>query len=185
MHRIIPAVAVAFGLAVSASAQDRTVRSTTEVSVDDGRTITLTGCLEQGAGSTFTLRGGGAVSSDDVTKKSKVRTDVEDDGNETKTRSRTEIEHNGDAPLAATYVLTPQQGVDLASQVGKRVHIIAVAVDPDEDDAEVEIKDRTKIERDGAPDVNLKSRKRTEVSRGDPGSVTVVAVKPLGGACSR
>jgi hypothetical protein len=185
MYRCIPAIAVVLGIAASAGAQDSTTRSKTKVSADDARTITLTGCLEPGTRNSFRLRGSGAVSGDDVTTKSKVEKKVDDNGNKTRTKSRTDIEHDGDATTVATYLLTPQAGVDLASHVGRRVHIIGVVVDPDEDDAEVEIKDDTKIERDGAPDVRQKSKKKIEVDRGEPGSVTVVSVKPIGGACDR
>ena len=185
MYRGIPAIAVVLGIAASAGAQDSTTRSKTKVSADDARTITLTGCLERGTGNAFQLRGSGAVSGNDVTTKSKVEKDEDGKGDQTRTKSRTEIEHDGDKTLTATYSLTPQRGVDLASHVGRRVHITGVMVDPDEDDAEVEIKDDTKIERDGAPDVRQKSKTKIEVARGEPGSVAVVSVKAIGGTCGR
>ena len=47
MYRIIPVAALALGIAVSAAAQDSTVRSKTKVSADDARAITLIGCLER------------------------------------------------------------------------------------------------------------------------------------------
>src|SRR4030095_15421258 len=87
MYRIIPVIAVALGLAVSAAAQDRTVKSRTKVSADDAQTITLTGCLAQDAGNLFTLRGTSAVARGDVTPKSKVETDVDNHGKDVKTRS--------------------------------------------------------------------------------------------------
>jgi hypothetical protein len=136
-------------------------------------------------GNLFQLRGSGVVSGDDVKTKTKVEKDVNDKGDKTRTKSRADIEHDGDATATATYSLTPQPGVDLASLVGRRVHITGVAVDPDEDDAEVEIKEDTKIERDGAPDARQKSKKKIEVARGERGSVTVLSVKPIGGACDR
>ena len=74
MYRIIPVVALALGMAVSVAAQDSTVRSRTRVSTDDGRALTLTGCLERGTGTVFTLKNASATSSDEVTTKSKVQT---------------------------------------------------------------------------------------------------------------
>ena len=184
MYRIFSAAVVALGIAAAASAQDTTTQSKTKVSADgDARTITLTGCLERGPGSLFTLRSSGAVASDDVTTKSKTKTEVDRD--ETRTKSRTDIEH-GDhretTGLAATYQLTPQQGVDLAGHVGRRVQIIAVALKPGKDDADVKIKDQTKIERKNAPDAEQKSETERTISRRD--GVTVVSVKPIGGACA-
>ena len=190
MHRIIPVVAVALSMAVSVAAQDSTVRSRTKVSADDARTITLTGCLAQGPNSVFTLKGTSTVASGDVTTKSKVQTDVDDRGADVKTKSRTEVDHDGDvhagAPgLVATYELTPQQGVNLASHVGRQVQITAISLDAKngDDDAEVKVEDKTKIELEGAPDSKVRTRTEATLPRGDHARVTVLSVKPLGSAC--
>ena len=190
MYRIIPVIAVALGLAVSAAAQDSTVKSRTKVSVDDAHTITLTGCLAQEAGNLFTLRGTSAVAHGDVTTKSKVETDVDNHGADTKTKARTEVDHDGDAHagapgLTATYELTPQAGVDLASQVGQQVQITAVSLDPKkgDDDAKVKVEDKTSVERENAPDAQVKSRTEAKLPRGEHARVTVLSVKQLGSAC--
>ena len=80
MHRIIPVAALAVGMAVSAAAQDSTVRSKTKVSGDDARAITLIGCLERGSGNVFTLKNAIAGTGEEVTTKSKVEKDVDNDG---------------------------------------------------------------------------------------------------------
>jgi hypothetical protein len=192
MYRIIPVVAVALGMAVSAAAQDRTERSKTKVSVDDAQTVTLKGCLAQETGSSlFTLRGAATVSDGDVTTTSKTETDVDDRGRDVKSKTKTEVDHDGkthDAGvpgLTAIYELTPRQGVDLAPHVGKQVQIIAVSLDPKRDgDAKVKIEDETKIDRKGAKGSEVKSTTEVRVPRGSQPRLNVVAVKPLGSSCS-
>ncbi len=192
MHRIIPVAALALGIAGSAAAQDSTVRSKTKVSADDARAITLIGCLDRGPGSAFTLKNALAGTGDEVTAKSKVETDVDNHGNDVKTKSRTEIDRDsarraGVAGLKASYELTPQQGVDLASHVGHQVQITAVALDPKkgDDDAKVTIEEETKIDRDNAPDSKVKSRTEATVSRGDQSKVVVLSARTLAPTCSK
>jgi hypothetical protein len=191
MYRIIPVVAIALGMAASVTAQDSTVRSRTKVSADDARALTLTGCLERGPSSLFTLKNASASTSDEVTTKSKVQTDVDDHGNDVKTESRTEINrddsrHAGVAGLKASYELTPQQGVDLAAHVDHHVQITAVALDAKngDDDAKVKIEDETKVNRDDAPDAKVKSRTEANLPRGDQSKVVVLSVRTLASSCS-
>jgi len=125
MKRIIPVVAAAALAVSSVAAQDSTEKSKTKVSVDDGRAITLTGCLEQQAGPLFTLRGSSAVSSDEVTTRTRVKTDVDDDGAEVKKSAKSEVDHDDDVAvgtsgLVATYDLTAAKGVDLSAHVANR-----------------------------------------------------------------
>jgi hypothetical protein len=192
MYRIIPVVALALGMAVSVAAQDSTVRSRTKVSGDDARALTLTGCLERGPAGAFTLNNATARSSDEVTTKSKVETDVDDRGNSVKTRSQTEVEHDdgrraGIAGLKASYELTPNQGVELASHVGQQVMVTAVAIDAKkgDDDAKVKIEDETKVDRENAPDSKVKTRTEAELPRGGQSKVTVLSVKTVAPSCSR
>src|SRR6185436_3934422 len=126
MYRIIPVAALALGMAVSAAAQDSTVTSKTKVSGDDARALTLTGCLERGPAGVFTLNNATARSSEEVTTKSKVETDVDNHGNDVKTKSRTDVEHEdgrraGIAGLKATYELSPHQGAEHAPPIGEQV----------------------------------------------------------------
>ena len=92
MRTLIPACALAAAMAVSASAQDSTVKSTTKVKADDARTVVMTGCLTQTAG-TYMLAGATAATGEDLTIKSKVKTDVDKDETEVKTRTQAEIDH--------------------------------------------------------------------------------------------
>jgi hypothetical protein len=113
---------------------------------------------------------------------------VDDDGAEVKTESRTEVDHDGHAGargLIATYDLTARQSVDLAAHAGQQVQITVLALDArdGDDDAEVEVEERTKIEREDAPDSRVKSRTEASLPRGDHARVAVLSVKPLGAAC--
>jgi hypothetical protein len=192
MYRIIPVAALALGMAASVAAQDSTVRSRTKVSGDDARALTLTGCLERGPAGVFTLNNATARSSDEVTTKSKVETDVDNRGNDVKTKSRTEVEHEdgrraGIAGLKASYELSPNQGVELASHVGQQVLVTAVAIDAKkgDDDAKVKIEEETKIDRENAPDSKVKTRTEAELPRGGNSKVTVLSVKTVAPSCSR
>ena len=192
MYRIIPVAALALGMAVSVAAQDSTVRSRTKVSGDDARALTLTGCLERGPAGVFTLNNATARSSDEVTTKSKVETDVDNHGDDVRTKSRTEVEHDdgrraGIAGLKASYELSPNQGVELASHIGQQVLVTAVAIDAKkgDDDAKVKVEDETKVDRENAPDSKVKTRTEAEVPRGDRSKVTVLSVKTVAPSCSR
>ena len=193
MYRIIPVAALALGMAVSVAAQDNTVTSKTKVSGDDARALTLTGCLERGPAGVFTLNNATARSSDEVTTKSKVETDVDNHGNDVKTKSRTDVEHDdghraGIAGLKASYELSPNQGVELASHVGQQVIVTAVGLDAKkggDNDAKVKIEDDTKIDRENAPDSKVKTRTEAELPRGDHSKVTVLSVKTVAPSCSR
>jgi len=190
MYRIIPVVALALGVAATAAAQDSTVKSRTKVSGDDARALTLTGCLERGPAGVFSLNNATARTSDEVTTRSKVETDVDDHGDNVKTKSRTEVDHDdsrraGLAGLKASYELSPNQGVDLASHIGEQVLVTAVAIKKGDDDAKVKIEEETKVDREGAPDSKVKSRTEAEIPRGDHTRVTVISVKTVAPSCSR
>jgi hypothetical protein len=192
MHRIIPVAALALSIAVSAAAQDNTVKSKTKVKADDARAITLVGCLDRGPGNVFTLQNAIAGTGKEVTTKSKVETDVDNHGKDVKTKSESEIDrdasrHAGIAGLKGSYELTPQQGVDLASHVGHQVQITAVALDrkKGDDDAKVKIEEETKIDRDNAPDSKVKTRTEATLARGDQSKVVVLSAKTLAPTCSK
>lgn len=190
MKRIIPVVAAAALGAVTVAAQDSTEKTKTKVSVDDGRAITLTGCLEQQAGPLFTLRGTSVVSSDDVTTRTRVKKDVDDDGAEVKRSAKSEVDHDDDVAvgtsgLVGTYELTARQGVELAPHVGKQVQVTAVALDPKngDDDAKVKVRETTRVDREDAPDSKVTTKTTAELPRGAHTKVTVVSVKSLGTSC--
>jgi hypothetical protein len=192
MYRIIPAIALGLGLAVPLAAQDSTVRSRTRVKTDDARAIMLTGCLERGPSSVFTLKNARVSTGEEVTTKSKVETDVDDDCKKVATKSRTKTDGDTDhragvAGLKGSYELTPQQGVDLALHVGHQVQITAVARDPKngDDDVTVKIENETKTKREDASDTKVKSRTETTLPRGDEAKVMVLSARSLAPSCTK
>jgi hypothetical protein len=191
MKLMIPLLTMVIGAGAWAGAQETTTTTKTEVSADDARTITLTGCLRQPSANLFTLRGTIATTSDEVTTRSKVKTETDDNGADVSTRARTDVERDGDVAvgtsgLTATYELTPQQGVNLSAHVGRQVMVTALALSAKngDDDAEITVREKTKVERDDAPDARARTETRAEVPRGDQAKVTVVSVKPTGAACT-
>jgi hypothetical protein len=193
MNRFIPACAFVAAFAVTTSAQDTTVKSKTTVDADDAKVVTMTGCLQAGAtGDVFMLTGAKSTVGEDLEAKSKTEIDVDKDKTEVETRTRTEIEREDDTPVGTSgavtsYELMPKEGVDLTPHVGHRVEITAVALDKKsatDDDAEVEMKTETKVEREDAPDSKIKSKTEAELPRGDKARLTVVAVKHIAPSCS-
>ena len=189
MRVLIPACAVAVALAAPAYAQDSTVRSKTTVKADDARAVVMTGCLTQSAGS-YLLSAATAAAGEGLTVKSKVRTDVDDDDTTVKTRTKAEVYRDDDDVIgtsgtAAMYMLDPGAGVNLAAHVGHRVEISGVMPDPPRgnDDAEVTIKEDTKVKNDDAPDARTRTRTKLELPRGTHPHLSVVSVKPLSGSC--
>jgi hypothetical protein len=190
MKRLIPAFAFVAAFATAAFAQDTTTKTKTKVDADDARTVTLKGCLQQSADG-FTLAGTTTTLGEDLEAKSKVKTDVEPDETKVKTKSQTEVEHPdeavGTSGSVTTYDLTPRAGVDLTPHVGHTVEITALQVDKKkggDDDAEVTIKDKTKVETEDAPDAKMKSKTKMELPRGKHAALTVVSVKHVSPSCS-
>lgn len=183
--------ALAAALAASLHAQDSKATTKTDVDADDARTIIATGCLQQAPGTkTFTLMGAVAATGEDLDAKSRVSTDVDKDDVEVKTETRAEVDRDdrpvGTSGATKTYALSPKAGVDLSTHVGKRVEISAVMVDAanGDDDAEVEIEDKTKVERDDAPDAKVETETEADLPRGDQARLTVVSVKEIGSTCT-
>jgi hypothetical protein len=188
MKQMITAAALALGIAASAAAQDTTVKSKTKVEADDARAVTLTGCLQQTPASVFTLRGT-AVTSDEVTTRSRAKTDVDDDGDRVTTSTRTRVETDdrkavGTAGLTTIYELTPQQGINLTGHVGHQVQITAIALTGKKGDAEVTVTEQTRVQREDAEDAKVQTRTKADIPRGAANRFTVISVKSLGTPCS-
>lgn len=189
MRALLPACAVAVAMAVSASAQDSTVKSKTTVKADDARTVVMTGCLTQTGGS-YMLAGATTATGEDLTIKSKVKTDVDKDKTEVRTRTQAEIDHDDDDAVgtsgaATMYMLDPRAGVNLAAHVGHKVQISGVMLDPakGDDDAEVTIREDTRVRTEDAPDARVRTKTKAELPRGAHARLSVVSVKPMSGSC--
>jgi hypothetical protein len=192
MKAVITGSLVALAISVTAAAQDSTVKTQTKVSGDDAQAVMMRGCLQQtAAGNGFLLLGGVTASGEDLKSKSKVKTDVDDDKTTVKGKSTTKVDNDdhgvATAGSATRYAVTPRSGVDLASHAGQEVEINAVLIEArkgDDKDADIKIKDNTKIDREDAADSKVQSKTKAEVARGPLPQLMAMSVKSLGRACS-
>ncbi len=184
MRRILFTCALAAAAGVGAAAQDSTTRSTTRVEASDGKAVSMEGCLQRDAAGHFTLVGI-IAKGEEITTRSKVETDVDDNRARTRASTETEVEDGrvGTSGRLSTFMLTPRAAVNLTPHVGQRVQISAVKVDRDEKDAEVKIEEKTEVDPDRGDDSRSRTRTEIEVDRGAPGDYTVVSVKGLGSSC--
>jgi hypothetical protein len=192
MIRFMPACtfAAACAFAVAVSAQDATVKTKTKIEADDAKVITMTGCLSKApAGDLFVLAGATQLTGDDMASRSKTKIDVDEDETEVKTKTKTEVETDDDEAVGtsgsvATYELMPKEGVDLTPHVGHKVEITAIALKPGDDTAEVDVRTKTEVKREDAPDTKVKSRTEAELPRGANARLTVMSVKHIAPSCT-
>jgi hypothetical protein len=150
-------IAVGCALAIAVSAQDSAVKTRTEVKGDAGKTIMYTGCVHTGTQSqSFVL---------DQAVPIGQTTDVNTSGNVTTTTTRT------------SYLLVPGQTVTLQQFVGHKVEVTGVMVPAGETKTET----KTKIEREHAPDTNVKEKTKSD---SDLPEFRVTSVKHLADSCS-
>jgi hypothetical protein len=190
MRRTVLVAFVAAALSAPASAQDSKAKSRTDIKADDAKVITMVGCLRSDrVTNSYSLVGHIAAAGNDVTAKSEVKTDVDKD--KTKVQGKTEVKGDKDkkaiatAGDIATYALLAAPDVNLASNVGQQVQISALQVKKGRGDADVKIKEQTKVERENAPDSKSDSKTKLELPRSPNAAYTVVSVMPLGMPCTR
>ena len=188
MKRLISTCAVAAALAVTAHAQDSTTTTKTQIKADDAKAITATGCLVPGlAPDVYALRGSIIARGEEVTNKTRTKTDVDRDESRVRTDSKTKAEGDHDrvgTGSVVMYDLSPRAGVELATHVGQQVQLTAILLDRGKGDADVKIKENTKVDRENAPDSKSKSESKITVDRGEGPRLNVLSVKPLGQRCS-
>lgn len=157
------ALAICVG-AIPAHAQNAKVKSETKVKADDAQVVTMTGCLEGGP-SVFLLSH--AVIPKDQAKK--VRKIV------------------GTTGTTDTYELTPQQGVELADNVGRQVQVTGVmipAATAHDKHTNIEVKEKSKVEVEHQPDQKSESKTKAEIAKSDHPTFNVVSIKPAGPTCA-
>jgi len=187
MRLVFPVAIVVAALSVALSAQDSTVKSRTNIKADDATVTSMTGCLRQEvAAGVFTLDGTIASSGKQIESKSRVKTDVDKD--KTTVRGKAETKADGGAVATSgstsTFLLVPGNNVDLASHVGERVQISAIMVKQGKGDANVTIKDKTKVDPENAPDAKSQSKTKLELPRSTAGQYTVMSITPTGTRCA-
>jgi hypothetical protein len=116
-----------------------------------------------------------------------VKTDVDKD--KTTVRGKTETKaHDGTVATAgstSTFLLLPGNNVDLASHVGEQVQISAIMVQPGHGDADVKIKEQTKVDPKNAPDTKANSKTKLELPRSPAGQYTVMSMASTGRPCAQ
>ena len=166
MLRIISSCVVALCAASAAvHAQDTTIKSETRIKADDAKVLTVSGCL--GGGPTnFTLSNVVAAAAPG---------DKKDD--------RKAV---GTSGLLDSYALMPQAGVALAPHVGHRVELTGVVVPPatkTDDDAKIEVKERTQVQREDAPDSKTETTTKARIARGPEAQFAVTTLKMVSPVC--
>jgi hypothetical protein len=189
MKRLLTACALACMASVAAHAQDTTVKSRTKVSGDDAKAVTMTGCLERDATGAFMLSGVTAAAGEDLKSKAKTTTDVDSDDVTVRNKSTTKVDGDtvGTSGVASSYVVSARDGVDLSSHVNHRVEVSAVALDATsggDKEADVKIKEDTKVKADDAPDAKVESKTKAELPRGPMPRLTALSIKTLSATCN-
>jgi len=147
----------------------------------------MTGCLRQQlATGVFMLDGTVATSGKEIETNSKVKTDVDKDKTTVKGKSESKATDGAVATAggATTFILVPGNGVDLASHVGERVEVAAIMVKAGHGDADVQIKEKTKVDPEDARDSKSQSKTKLELPRSAAGEYTVMALTPTGRRCA-
>ena len=185
MRRITLGCAVALALGVSAAAQDSTIRSRTEIKTDDATAFSMTGCLRRDVAGNFTLYGTAVRAREGLTTETKVRTERDRDEAKTTTTTRTKADEGrvGTAGTLATFLLRPRENVALSQHVGQQVQLSAIMVDPDHNDAEVKIEEKTSVDPERGDTKTRRSRTEVEIDNDAGVQYTVMSVKPLGTSC--
>ena len=188
MKRFIPTCAIAAALAVSVHAQDSKTTTRTQVKADDAKAITATGCLVPGlAPGSFALRGAITARGEEVTSRTQTKTEVDRDESRVRTETRTKADgdHNRvGAGSVVMYDLSPRAGIDLAAHAGQQVQLTAVMLDRGKGDADVKIKEDTKVDREHGSDGKSRTESKITVDRGDGPRLNVISIKPLGQSCT-
>ena len=187
MSRTLLVAFVVASLSAPAFAQDSKVKSRTDIKADDAKVISMLGCLRhEPASDSYLLVGTVTAAGDDLTTKTKVKTDVDND--KTKVDAKSETKGNdavATAGAVSTYLLLATPKIDLAPHVGQQVRIAALQVERGHGDADVKIKDETKVDREDAPDSKSTSKAKLELPRSPNSAYSVVSVTPLGKACTQ
>lgn len=193
MRLTIYSATLLLALGTTVSAQDTSVKSRTKIDSDEAQVVSMTGCLRQDISTgAFMLAGTVDAVGENLTNEAKVKIDRDKDGDKEDTRVTAETKSkadNGDkddkraAGVASMYVLSPGN-VNLKQYVGQRVQVAAATPKPGHKDADVTVKEETRVDSEHGRDSRSRSKTEVEVGRGPLGQYTAVSVKPLGGSCA-
>jgi hypothetical protein len=155
MRRYTLALSMALGIAIAAHAQETTTRTTTKTEKGDkSQVVTYTGCVQTG-----------------TETKSYILDKVVPIGR------TTTVGPTGTTYSTTTYALVPGEKVEFQQFVGHKVEVTGVMIPAGESKTET----RTKIEREGAPDTNIKEKTKSDHAMPQ---FQVTSIKHLADSCS-
>ena len=159
MRYVLPAVLFALSLPAVA-AQDQKTTTDTRVKSDNGKVVTMVGCVMIGGGTSFTL--------------SNITSEREQGAQATRAHG--------------PYALVPREGLDLGTYIHQRVELTGVVVPPatkgDRDD-KFEIKETTKVDSEKGRDRKSTAATTVKVARGSMHQFLVASVKTLAPNCEQ
>ncbi|HUK33260.1 MAG TPA: hypothetical protein VLV86_05080 [Vicinamibacterales bacterium] len=156
MKRFATTVGLAFGAAAllvpHVYAQSHETETKTKTKTEHASVVTYTGCIAtEGQSRSYIL------------------------ANVVPTEKTTTQSVDGSRTTTTTYALVPDATVQLDPQIGHRVEVQGVLIEPGHGDAKV----TTKTEVNGKEE-----RSKTEIERGPYQQLRVMSVKPLGASCA-
>jgi hypothetical protein len=141
------------------AAQDAKVTTDTKVTSDDGKVITMIGCVEIGGGTSFVL---------------------------TNITAELDQHKRSQSPPDGAYALVERKGLDLGPYIQQKVELTGVAVPAatrrDAQD-KIKIKETTKVEVKQGPDKKSSDATTVKVARGAAPQFLVASVKTLAPTC--
>lgn len=160
MRQMIGGCLCALILVVDASGQSAKVATDTKVTSDNGKVVTMIGCVMIGGGTNFTLA--------NITS-------------ETPKDDRS-------ARAGGPYALVEREGLELGPYIGQRVELKAVAVPPasknDRDD-KINIKETTRSNAENGANRKSNATTTVKVARGAMPQFLVASVKMLSPHCDQ
>jgi len=163
MKKFIVALSVA--VAGSAFLQAQEVKSTTTVKADDAKTVVYSGCVRAGTeAKSFLLESA-------VPLKQMTETNVARSGSGSTTTTTT--------TTTTSYVLVPDEKVDLAMNIGRKVEVTAVEIPRGDGRTTIETKTKTEVRGQETQETQVKEK----IPQKDWAQLRVVSVKHLEERC--
>lgn len=137
MSRLMTSMIVAstFALGIAVHAQDTRTTTTTKTSGDSGKTVTYTGCVQDGTATrSYVLNNVVPVS------------------------STTAVGTSGRTETVTTYALVPGEKIEFQTHLNHKVEVTGVLVPAGDSKTET----KTKVDRDDAPDTTTREKTKTE-----------------------
>jgi hypothetical protein len=141
------------------AAQNEKITTSTKVTSDDGKVVTMTGCVEIGGGTSFVL---------------------------TNITSKREPHDTTGSPTEGSYALIERKGLDLGSYIQQKVELTGVVVPAatsrDKED-KLKIKETTRVDVKDGPDKRSSTATTLKVARETTSRFLVASVKTLAPSC--